>query len=1021
MQRKRYSKFLTGLVTSLIIFSLFISTALAAAGDTTRVSVASDSTQGNSNSGNPSVSADGRYVAFYSLASSLVSGDTNGYEDIFVHDRQSGETTLVSVASDGTQGNSVSFHPSISADGRYVAFESSASNLVSGDTNGYEDIFVHDRQSGQTTRVSVSSDGAQGNHKSWASPISHISADGRYVVFYSWASNLVSGDTNGYEDIFVHDRQSGQTTRVSIASDGTQGNNYGSGNPSISADGRYVAFYSLASSLVSGDTNGTVDVFVHDQQSGQTTRVSVASGGAQGNNVSRDPSLSADGRYVAFWSYASNLVSGDTNGKMDIFVHDRQTGQTTRVSIASDGMQGNTDTGYFTISISADGRYVAFYSAASNLVSGDTNNAEDVFVHDRQSAQTTRVSIASDGAQGNSTSEGPSISADGRYVAFQSSASNLVSGDTNGKMDIFVHEMGSGSTTYFVSGLVADNGGNAISGVSISDGAGHITTTDSNGNYILSGLAAGTYTITPSKSGYTFSPASRAVTVPSDATGQDFVMVMSLDIGFHPNSDGYGFSNYVGVNLNDYTISDMRRMFGDEAVCQMVFSVCIPRFSALEWLVIAHYDLNAGHCDGMASTSLRFFKNLDNPVDFQSEASTTHDLLLDNIRQHIAYYFVEQLTDPVRSYKETVRQNTPVAILGQLYSAMSNGASDPTTLFVRQAGEGGHAITPYAIEDKGGGVFWVRVYDNNYIDDANHYVVINTTNNTWSYERSEASTWSGDADTKSLGIVPISQYAELPVCPWCSNNGVGTQGASTSSEVRLTGGGHLLITDSQGQRLGYDGNQLVSEIPGAYASAIDAGVGIELEPIYVLPLTETYTILLDGQVLTQTETTAITQFGPGYAVSVDDILLGPASRDELTFTSDGTDLSYQASEGKRVTLTLALENANESYQFQVKGADIGAGQIVTAAVETSTTQLVLNNAQAGGGEYDLNIRCTNTTGEQSFDHFGVVISATDTHFMDYGCTSGSISLHIDHGSDGTIDETVILENQVRIYLPLVLR
>jgi len=403
-------------------------------GNTTRVSVASDGTQANGGSFTPSISADGRYVAFASIAVNLVSGDTNGVQDIFVHDRQTGQTTRVSVASGGAQANGPSFDPSISADGRYVAFASLATNLVSGDTNNTGDIFVHDRQTGQTTRVSVATGGGQANGNS-SNP--SISADGRYIAFDSNASNLVSGDTNNTGDIFVHDRQTGATTRVSIGPGGTQANR-GSLAPSISADGRYVAFHSDATNLVSGVTNGTTHIFVHDRQTGATTRVSVASDGTEGNSVSIKPSISADGRYVAFQSIATNLVSGDTNGTQDIFVHDRQTGQTTRVSVASDGTEGNS--GSNDPSISANGRYVAFQSQANNLVSGDTGFITDIFIHDRQTGVTTRVSIAFDGTEANNVSSAPSISADGRYIAFESNASNLVDGDTNGTQDIFVHD-----------------------------------------------------------------------------------------------------------------------------------------------------------------------------------------------------------------------------------------------------------------------------------------------------------------------------------------------------------------------------------------------------------------------------------------------------------------------------------------------------------------------------------------------------------------------------------------------------
>jgi Tol biopolymer transport system component len=414
------------------------------AGTTTRVSVASDGTQGNDFSGDSAISATGRFVAFDSPATNLVSDDTNGVPDVFVHDRKTGQTTRVSVASDGTQGDCNSDFPSLSANGRYVAFDSCASNLVSGDSNGFVDTFVHDRATGQTTLVSVASDGTQGNDSS-SSHVS-ISANGRYVAFQSFASNLVSGDTNNTLDVFVHDRQTGQTTRVSVASNGTQGNGL-SAHPSLSANGRYVAFASSASNLVSGDTNGAEDVFVHDRKTGRTTLVSVASDGTQGNGESAFPSISDTGRYVAFFSSASNLVSGDTNFASDIFVHDRQTGRTTRVSVASDGTQANDGSGV--LSISANGRFVAFESVATNLVSGDTNNSQDIFVHDRQTGQTTRVSVGSNGTQGNGHSFDPypaSISANGRFVAFESVATNLVSGDTNGVTDIFVHDQQGGGS-----------------------------------------------------------------------------------------------------------------------------------------------------------------------------------------------------------------------------------------------------------------------------------------------------------------------------------------------------------------------------------------------------------------------------------------------------------------------------------------------------------------------------------------------------------------------------------------------
>jgi Tol biopolymer transport system component len=379
-------------------------------------------------------------VAFASGASDLVPGDTNDLCDVFLHDRHTGDTVRISVASDGRQGNGDSNEPSVSADGRYVAFESASAHLVPGDYDKLADIFVHDRQTGQTEGVLVASHGTEGNLESEEPS---ISADGRYVAFWSFSNNLVPGDTNQLRDVFVHDRQTGETSRVSVASDAEEGDSW-SMSPSISADGRYVAFTSDATNLVPGDTNDGEDVFVHDRQTGQTVRISVASDGRQGHLGYDQPSISADGRYVAFDSFATDLVPGDTNSKCDVFVHDRQTGEKVRISVASDGGQGNLSAGQ--PSISADGRYVAFQSRASNLVPGDTNSKNDVFLHDRQTGETVRVSVASDGTEGNRDSDEPSISDDGRYVAFVSSASNLVPDDTNDDEDIFVHDRETGET-----------------------------------------------------------------------------------------------------------------------------------------------------------------------------------------------------------------------------------------------------------------------------------------------------------------------------------------------------------------------------------------------------------------------------------------------------------------------------------------------------------------------------------------------------------------------------------------------
>jgi len=377
--------------------------------------------------------------------------------------------TPVSVDSAGNLANSGSYNPSISADGRFVAFSSLASNIVPGDTNNTYDIFVRDLSTNTTTRVSVDSAGNQANrHSDGAS----ISADGRFVAFNSDASNIVPGDTNDAFDIFVRDRLTNTTTRVSVDSAGNQANRI-SRSPSISADGRFVAFNSDASNIVPGDTNGDSDIFVRDTVTNTTTRVSVDSAGNQGNSRSFITSISADGRFVAFISDASNLVPGDTNGDSDIFVRDTVTNTTTRVSVDSAGNQA--DDFSYNPSFSADGRFVAFTSFASNIVPGNTNRSGDIVVRDRLTNTTTLVSLDSAGNPGNLQSGTPSISADGRFVAFTSFASNLVPGDTNRERggdtnreidivgrDIFVRDTLTNTTTR-VSVDSAGNQGNSDS------------------------------------------------------------------------------------------------------------------------------------------------------------------------------------------------------------------------------------------------------------------------------------------------------------------------------------------------------------------------------------------------------------------------------------------------------------------------------------------------------------------------------------------------------------------------------
>jgi Tol biopolymer transport system component len=351
------------------------------------------------------VSANGRYVVFNSNSPILVAGDTNSSVDFFVRDMVTNTTTRISVDSNENQAlySSITssvinndLHPSISADGRYIAFASEAFNLVPGDVYSTNDIFVRDTVAGTTEAISTDSNGNFSKSIAYADADSlnpQITPDGRYVAFASYAASLVPGDTNRTLDIFVKDRQTGKTTRVSTDSNGNQGTNgqafsYNQTVPSISANGRYVAFESNFNNLVTGDSNGMNDVLVKDMLSGETTRVSIGLNGVQANGASGDPSISADGRYVAFKSNASNLVVNDLLGASDVFVYDRQTNTTRRVSVTSEGLDavdGFLGTKSYLPQISADGRFVSFLSNGANLANdGFKTRTPYIFLHDTQ-------------------------------------------------------------------------------------------------------------------------------------------------------------------------------------------------------------------------------------------------------------------------------------------------------------------------------------------------------------------------------------------------------------------------------------------------------------------------------------------------------------------------------------------------------------------------------------------------------------------------------------------------------------
>lgn len=397
-----------------------------------RISVSTAGLQGIGDSNPWDMTPNGRFVVFDSLASTLVAADTNGVSDVFVRDRVSGVTERISVDSFGNQGDLDSGGGSMSADGRFVAFESSATNLVPGDTNGWPDVFVHDRQTGTTERASVSTQGAQGSGwSSWPS----ISDDGRFLAFSGSAQNLAPGAWSASSHVYLRDRQNGTTQLLSPP--GSSSCEY----PQISDDGNFIAMQSGPNVVVSNRQTGAVEL------------VNVSTNGVLSNNFSGLGGISSDGRFVTFNTFATNVVAGDTNGSYDGFVRDRLNGTTERVTVGTGGTEGDSDS--WVGSISADGRLVTFSSNATNVVAGDTNASTDGFLRDRVSGTTERVTLSASGVEGDADSWAWFLSRDGRFVLSSSAATTLVPADFNSSLDAILFDRAPVLLTYCSAGTTS--------------------------------------------------------------------------------------------------------------------------------------------------------------------------------------------------------------------------------------------------------------------------------------------------------------------------------------------------------------------------------------------------------------------------------------------------------------------------------------------------------------------------------------------------------------------------------------
>jgi hypothetical protein len=496
------------------------------------------------------------------------------------------------------------------------------------------------------------------------------------------------------------------------------------------------------------------------------------------------------------------------------------------------------------------------------------------------------------------------------------------------------------------------------------------------------------------------------------------------DTGFRPEVNGFPFENYTNdPPRTNMTTEDVQRMFGD-AVCASTAGGCILTPAGQEWLENINAGMNGGHCEGFAALSLLLYTQKTAPDKFG--AARAFEMQLDGneaLQREIAYYFATQATAPTQPNE--IKGKTPTEILDILIEAYEspNPQETYTVGIYKPEFKGGHAMTPYAVESRGDGVFAILVYDNNYPGAARSLLVDRNTN-VWTYTASTnpnepEDEYRGDAETQTLTLTPTSPRLEKQACPFCAATGVSNTGNGKAqaqnpayNQIWLEGEGDLVITDKEGRTTGYVGGKLVNNIPGVTIQVVKSSDlwKDDPEPVYHVPVGIEFSITADGTGLDEKSVSSVTMIGPGYVLAVEEINLDPGQKDTISFAPDGKTLGYTTEANESPDIVLGVETAAADYSFLVKGADIESGGTVILNLDGGRLN-ISTAANEDYGTYEFIMERIDDQGEQIFSHSDVNLEANDMVSVDYLSWQGNgseLSLLIDKGSDGTVDETITL-------------
>jgi hypothetical protein len=511
--------------------------------------------------------------------------------------------------------------------------------------------------------------------------------------------------------------------------------------------------------------------------------------------------------------------------------------------------------------------------------------------------------------------------------------------------------------------------------------------------------------------------------------GVDTSGVYVSDLGFRPNANGFGFPNYGGQGETNLTPNDVRRMFGDRVCAAIEGDQCVLTPPGNQWLQQINEAMNGGHCEGMAVLSNLFYTGKVNPADFGADTVPTLEIAGNEpLQREIAYWWATQATQPARS---GIVEQTPSGVVNTLqtsFMAGPGGSEQYAVGIYKRDRTGGHAITPYAVEDRGDGVYWIMVYDNNY-PGAARAIEVDTKTDTWRYSGSTnpaepADEYEGDAETKTLELAPIASRLEQQECPFCDapNEVAGggrllalrsEVGKPQYNEIWLEGEADLLITDAEGHQVGFKEGKFVNQIPGATSNGNKFGVNvwnIDAEPVYYIPADVDFTISIDGGRLTEPTTSTVTMIGSGYALEVSDIILAPGQVDTLDVSPDGSLLSYRTESGSTPFMLVAIETDASDYLLGVYGEEMAPGEALNLALDTKEGWLSVDSIDnAAPGSYSLVVAKYDDQGEQVFGAEGIDLAPDDVVYVDYLKWPGNdqpIELDVDNGGDGSVDEVL---------------